>query len=137
MEKSGGIVRCLSDMDEQQRTRLVRLCGMLGSAFDGERANAGQMADNLVKSMGTTWDKVIGGGVVYRDRVVYRAPEVNTSTVEGMVSFILTSGILVTAWEEGFLADIGDRSRLSEKQERILRGLFEKAKLNRKQNAQS
>lgn len=46
----------LSDAD---RMRLIKLLGMLNSAFEGERANAGGMADRLIRERGQTWDQVI------------------------------------------------------------------------------
>ena len=36
--------------------RLAKLCGMFGSAHDGERANAARLADELIKSAGVTVD---------------------------------------------------------------------------------
>jgi hypothetical protein len=35
--------------------KLVKLAGMLGSAFDGERANAARMATDLLREYQTTW----------------------------------------------------------------------------------
>ena len=40
-------------------TRLVRLLGMLGSEHDGEVANAGRLADRLVRELGLTWGEVV------------------------------------------------------------------------------
>ena len=39
--------------------RLVKLCGMLGSAHDGERAAAALKADTLVRGHGLRWPDVI------------------------------------------------------------------------------
>lgn len=39
--------------------RLTRLCGMFGSASDGERANAAMMADRLVRGSGATWEELL------------------------------------------------------------------------------
>jgi hypothetical protein len=46
-------------LDPYVATRLTKLAGMFGSAFDGERANAARMADELVRSSGLTWHDVI------------------------------------------------------------------------------
>lgn len=46
-------------MTPETRTRLVRLLGMLGSAHDGERANAAALADRLVRNAGLVWDQVV------------------------------------------------------------------------------
>lgn len=61
------------------RERLAKLLGMLGSDFDGERANAARMIAAMAKEANKgVADFVMGGGgserIVYRDRVetVYR-----------------------------------------------------------------
>ena len=38
---------------------LAKLLGLLGSDHDGERANAGRMADTFVRQLGLTWFDVI------------------------------------------------------------------------------
>ncbi len=56
------------------RDRLVKLLGMLGSYFDGERATAARMIADMAKKEGKgVADYVMGGGipqVIYRDRIV-------------------------------------------------------------------
>ena len=49
----------MSALAEVDRDRLARLLGLLGSDFDGEVANAGRLADKLVRSAGLTWPDVI------------------------------------------------------------------------------
>jgi hypothetical protein len=46
-------------IDEKLAARLVRLCGMFGSHHMGERANAAELADRLVRQSGFTWEEVI------------------------------------------------------------------------------
>ena len=46
-------------LDASSAQRLVRLLGMLGSAHDGEVANAGRMADRLIRESGLTWSQII------------------------------------------------------------------------------
>jgi len=43
--------------------RLARIAGMLGSAHEGERATAAQMASAILKAMGLTWAEVINRGL--------------------------------------------------------------------------
>jgi hypothetical protein len=52
---------CRSSSDHI-RPRLIRLLGMLGSSHNGEVANAGRMADRLVRDAGLTWQDVIASG---------------------------------------------------------------------------
>jgi hypothetical protein len=46
-------------LDPASARRLVKLCGMLGSAHDGERASAAALANKLIRSSGLTWSDVI------------------------------------------------------------------------------
>jgi hypothetical protein len=48
-------------LDMHSAERLAKLCGMLGSNHDGERAAAGLKADQLVRNLGLTWADVISG----------------------------------------------------------------------------
>jgi hypothetical protein len=43
--------------------RLARIAGMLGSAHEGERATAAEMASAMLKAMGLTWSEVIRRGL--------------------------------------------------------------------------
>jgi hypothetical protein len=43
--------------------KLARIAGMLGSAHEGERATAAQMASAMLKAMGLTWTEVINRGL--------------------------------------------------------------------------
>ena len=40
--------------------RFIRLCGMLGSDFEGERANAAALASRMLRESGLTWRDIIG-----------------------------------------------------------------------------
>jgi len=46
-------------LDPSTLQRLIRLLGMLGSAHDGEVANAGRLADRLIRQHGVTWAQVV------------------------------------------------------------------------------
>jgi hypothetical protein len=48
-----------ADISGEQRERLVKFLGMLGSDGDGERANAAKMADGLRAKIGVGWDQLI------------------------------------------------------------------------------
>lgn len=47
------------NLDDDAAARLIKLLGMLGSAYDGERAAAGRKADEFIRSRGLTWADVI------------------------------------------------------------------------------
>jgi len=44
-----------------QRTRLIRLLGMIGSAHDGEVLNAARAASRYLKEIGMTWEEALTG----------------------------------------------------------------------------
>ena len=46
-------------MKAEDRARLIKLLGMLGSEHAGEVTNAGRMVDSLVRGLGLTWDNVL------------------------------------------------------------------------------
>lgn len=46
-------------MTPKDRKKLVALLGMTGSSEDGEVANAGRMANQMVRELGLTWDDVV------------------------------------------------------------------------------
>jgi transcriptional regulator with XRE-family HTH domain len=48
-----------ADISYEQRARLVKLLGMLGSESEGERATAAKKADDFRESLGLTWSNLI------------------------------------------------------------------------------
>jgi hypothetical protein len=108
----------------ETRTRLVKLLGMLGSDFAGERAAAGQMADQLVRGLGLTWGDVVaqkerppvGIGSFWRPRPWKLSHQALALTC-------LDTAYPWTDWERAFLTTLTWSRRLSPKQETILRRL--------------
>lgn len=109
-----------------KRIRLVRLCGMLGSDFDGERANAGRLADNLVREAGLTWDQVIASANASYEEPAYKNRRQSPLPAE-MAQTCLNARCLWSEWERKFLTDMLGRLRLSEKQQAILADLYSRA----------
>lgn len=52
----------MTSLSDSETNRLIKLLGMLGSGFDGERANAAAKANELIRSKGLTWESYILGG---------------------------------------------------------------------------
>jgi hypothetical protein len=95
-----------SPLDPNAADKLVRICGLLGSAYDGERAAAALKADRLVRALGLTWSDVITS----------RAP-ITCSTVEDQIDFALQHGEdVLNVWELGFLDGVRGRQFLTKKQ---------------------
>jgi hypothetical protein len=66
---------------------------------DGEIANAGRMADQLVRKLGLTWGDVIA------DRAALPAPDLPAQDWMPAAEHVLQSGI-ATPWERGFCKGI-------------------------------
>ncbi len=106
--------------------RLTKLCGMFGSDFDGERANAARMADELVRNAGLAWPDVImpGTNTPSVNGRVWREPTTIRETV--MVCLLFTEPL--TDWEISFLRSIASRTRLSPKQQNVLNRILGKSR---------
>lgn len=89
-------------LPSQDRMRLVHLLGMLGSDHDGERANAGRLADRMVRTAGLTWDQIIAIEPAARaDRPKRGAPGTWMEAAEEILR-----AALITEWERDFCENI-------------------------------
>ena len=118
--------RAITTLDSASADRLIRLLGMLGSAHDGEIANAGRMADRLVRGLGLTWRDVITSTIAkhqpYRPRSVWCEPR----TVRESIGVALVHLDLLTGWERRFVLSVRDAMRHSDKQRMVLSDIIDK-----------
>jgi hypothetical protein len=107
-------------------SRLVKLLGMCGSAFDGERANAARLADQLVRQSGLTWNDVISG--------LPASVMPNTSADEDwheLHMFCLTRAGCLRGREREFLDSLKSwRGELTPKQRDWLMAIYERLQRN-------
>ena len=106
--------------------RLSKLCGLFGSEFDGERANAARMADDLIRGFGLTWKDVIWPG-----HTEARAPNQawhDPRDHQDAARRCLRCAEVLTEWERRFCRSVLGYTRLSDKQLRVLNRLVEKAR---------
>lgn len=126
-------------MDLPERSRLEKLLGMLGSSFDGERANAARMIAAMAEKNKITIVELIYGSSAYRRDPPRRdppRPKSNQSSSRTMLDSLAAIAansdeleFVLTAWECNFSNDVSSKYaydyELSEKQiaivERILR----------------
>jgi hypothetical protein len=96
------------------RDRLTRLLGMLGSDHLGEVANAGRLADKMVRAAGLTWPDIIAPAL--------SPPDVDPIGVDWRRTAAACSRypLLLNRWEADFLAGLPRFARLSCKQRSIL-----------------
>jgi hypothetical protein len=105
------------------RDRLAKLLGLLGSAFDGEVANAGRLADRLVRTAGLTWPDIIAPALPapHHD---HRDDPGGADPLHGDWRALATRCTqfphLIDAWEWKFLSGLQRFPRLSTKQHAIL-----------------
>ena len=106
--------------------RLTKLCGLFGSEFDGERANAARMADDLIRGFGLTWKDVIWP--VHAEAGAPDQAQHVPHDHQDAARMCLRFAEVLTEWERQFCRSILGYRRLSEKQERMLYRLVDKAR---------
>ena len=97
------MTRALSTPD---RERLVKLLGMLGSSFQGERDAAACAAQRLLEQHGLTWCQVIAPAAADATRP---AP----GDWRQVVQACLQRRHFLSRWEIGFLESLSQYPRLS------------------------
>jgi hypothetical protein len=93
--------------------RLIKLAGLLGSSFDGERANAAAAATRLLQDNGLTW----------RDLLTPATPRPFAPVPTGWRAIAADCALMperLTAWERDFLRGLPSFPRLSAKQQNTL-----------------
>ncbi len=109
--------------------RLAKLCGMLGSNHDGERASAGLLADRLVREAGLTWADVIGAPSEPQPPPKPEPPPPQPDEDDWLEDWrevaaaCLAQEHRLNTWERTFLAGLKRFPYLSEKQRRVLHSI--------------
>jgi hypothetical protein len=100
--------------------RLSKICGLLTSAFAGERANAAEAASALLRDMGMTWAELIEAA--FREGAPKAKPRQKYRPSASLDAFMAAHASQITPWETGFLKDLAARPRqLTTKQIQILK----------------
>lgn len=106
--------------------RLVKLCGMLGSAHEGERAAAALKADQLLRSYGLRWADVIAVSVGAPDPPA--GLWVDPKRKDAAAYLLATWPDLMTDWETAFCRTLIAQDGYSRKQSIILSTLLKKVR---------
>jgi hypothetical protein len=114
------------------RQKLARLLGMIGSDHDGEALNAARLADKLVRAAGITWFDIVAVPALPPPppEPVFTGsddPLDLFGTAADAVNFVLDYTPLLTEWELTFTRSLYRFSRLSGKQQAVLRRLVIRA----------
>jgi hypothetical protein len=106
-------------------TRLVKICGLLGSAHDGEVVAAARQATKLLQSSRLTWAELIEPIVLRRPSPSLRARKPPPpADWRAAVAVCLQHPKVFTSWECQFLSNLQSFRRLSAKQTNILARLY-------------
>lgn len=104
--------------------RLIKLAGLLGSDFDGERSNAAAAATRLLRDNGLTW----------RDLLTPALPRPRAPVPTGwraVVADLVLFPERLSDWEQVFLRGLARFPRLSPKQQVILDRIAQRVQADR------
>lgn len=135
-------------LEATEKTRLEKLLGMLGSAFDGERANAARMIAAMAEKKKLTIPELIYGTASVRPQPPRPQParespaassKPNSRTMLQALTDIAANSdefeFVLTEWECQFANDVSSRYaydyELSEKQIVIVEKIIRKVDLSR------
>jgi hypothetical protein len=116
-----------SALTPSSRDKLIKLLGMLGSNHDGEAANAGRLANSMLKAAGATWHDVIApprlpAPPMSRHEQPWRRPVSNCQSVRVCLSWPQA----LNDWELRLLRSLAGKKSLSEKQRKSLHNIVDK-----------
>ena len=128
--------------DAATRVKLAKICGMMGSAHDGEALSAARKAHALLTSCGKTWTDAVCGHSpaasssatpkTARKPRAAKTPEPRTCVD---ICEIIVKSPAATEWERGFARDLLENWRgrdLSRRQMASLREIWMKLKPKRR-----
>ena len=125
-------------LPDVERTKLVKILGLLSSAHDGEVANAGKLADNLLRQLGLRWDDVIATAPAPARNPFDEAPQGRNPFHEAWrargeapwqcKAREVAGSMRVTEWERRFAKSLLDFPFLSGRQEACLDRAFQKCR---------
>ena len=123
--------QAFSAPDSKAAEKLAKICGLLTSPHDGERAAAALLASQLIAGMGTSWRDVITSAFRVPPAVASGTTRKQEKTSEAKVSrhvsycnwLLVNKSKLLSDWDVEFLTSLAKKYRqstLTEKQESML-----------------
>ncbi len=99
--------------------RLAKVCGLLASSHDGERAAAAAKASEMLRAAGWSWRDLVERGA--KPAPPAAAQHQPCGDHRARAARLLAGARTLDRWERDFLASIGRRAApLTEKQEAVL-----------------
>jgi hypothetical protein len=111
-------------LDHLTANRLAKICGLLSSSHDGERASAARKASEILRSNGVSWSDVFAPALPApppRPQPAYNSTQ--PAHVMNTV-WALQFSHRLTSWEHDFLESLGRQQRLSAKRSTVLSGII-------------
>ena len=146
----------MDSLDNAKLNKLIKLAGMFGSDYDGERATAARMACDLLASCNTTWEALLQEAATRTARQERPAaksqdqarpkpaasdadpretPRKSPKTFKPMtmqqmadIALCRRHVNLLDAWEQEFISDLARQERISPKQAAKLREIVAKVR---------
>jgi hypothetical protein len=113
-----------AQLDPHSADRLRKLCGMLGSQHDGERAAAAQAADRLVRELGLTWSEIIAPPIVPDQWQPARCWRASNTDWQRMAQFCHARRWSLSQRQREFVESVLNWRELSEKQKDWLTAIY-------------
>jgi hypothetical protein len=122
----GAVLGMINELD---RARLEKLLGMLGSTFEGERANAALMIANMAARLKLTIAEMCTAQVVRASR--RRKERAKLTVILDQLRQIADAEFMyISSWELEFAQDVSSKydedDELSEKQKKIVERIINK-----------
>lgn len=108
----------MTTLTHADRVKLVRMLGMLGSEFQGERAAAALKADKLVRSRGLTWEALLDAPASRPSRSYTQPPPPPRDDTD--LAVCGRASHLLSEWELDFVTNCSRRACVSAKQAEVL-----------------
>jgi hypothetical protein len=109
----------VSSLSANDRTKLIKFLGLLGSTHAGERDSAGLAAQRLMRQRGLSWAPVLNP-----PQGEYKLPELGKWRVT--CRRLLEKPQALKPWELGFVRDLPCFGRISVKQRYILKEIADR-----------
>ncbi|WP_120010412.1 hypothetical protein [Teichococcus vastitatis] len=118
-------------LDPAVASKLVKICGLLGSDQEGERSAAAWQATRLLQKHGMSWQDVFAASPLPPPSPPQPSPAPQRASRPSWghvskVHWALGFRSRLTPWEGAFLQEIGRRPRISAKQIEVLDGIIRK-----------
>lgn len=121
-------------LPDSQRERLAKLCGLLASEHEGERANAAAQASKIIADTGITWRGIVEAAFTSTAPTIIKMPQASSrrrqrgrplfrSSAES-IEWALAQGARLSDEERGFLNDIRGVDPLCLRQQATLNRLL-------------